>query len=343
MTDNMKIMLVGFTGNFDKCRYIREGKYGSMYLLPSHSKLKQSPLFVYQDRETQSVTIYRSIRKWYYNKWTLLDLTSSAFTKAMECLAKDLSIPMSELLRARISQCEIGQNVRVKIPPTQIIPKIVGYGNIKRSDNIKNETVYFFGTAKKLIIYDKLIEIGAKGGKRKGKAMQTMQDKGYHFLRIEFKLYDHNSFKSHQMGHIETVGDLIINFSNLYEFWTWQISNLFLAPSIRFDMRRMTKSEYAIATGIEYRGFECFLKEYLSLCKSKTAKGLKSARSRAKRDVYDVARKYASHEEYGFSSLKKDVARHLMLKSRQEEMDIPFLFRNLWGVNGHKHNNKRKK
>ena len=86
-----------------------------------------------------------------------------------------------------------------------------------------------------------------------------MQDKGYHFLRIEFKLYDHNSFKSHQMGHIETVGDLIINFSTLYEFWTWQISNLFLSSSIKFDMQRMTKNEYAIATGIEYRGFKCFL------------------------------------------------------------------------------------
>lgn len=341
MTDNIKLRLDGFTGNFEKCRYIGEGKYGSMYLLPSRSKLNPSSLFVYQNRETQSVTICRSIRKWYYNKWTLLDLTYSAFIKAMECLAKDLSIPMSELGRARISQCEIGQNVRVKIPPTQIISRIAGYGNIKKSNNIKNETVYFFGTSKKLIVYDKLIEIGAKGGKHKEKAMQAMQDKGYHFLRIEFKLYDHNSFKSHQMGHIETVGDLIINFSTLYEFWTWQISNLFLSSSIKFDMQRMTKNEYAIATGIEYRGFKCFLEEYLSLCKSKTAKGLKSARSRAKKEVYGVAQKYASHEEYGFSSLKKDVARHLILKSRQEEIDIPFLFRNLWGVNGH--NNKRKK
>ena len=44
------------------------------------------------------------------------------------------------------------------------------------------------------------------------------------------------------MGHIETVGDLIINFSTLYEFWTWQISNLFLSSSIKFDMQRMTKT-----------------------------------------------------------------------------------------------------
>lgn len=332
MIDNVKITLTNFSGNFNTCQYIGEGKYDSFYTLPSHGISKSTKLFVRQNRNTKKVVITRSIRKWYFNKGSLLDLTEQSFTKAIKRLAKDLNIPLSELCKGKVTQCEIGQNIRVKIAATEIVPKIVDYGHIKR-ESINNETVYFNGTAKKLIIYDKLAEIGAKGNKSKRGAMQVLKEKGYHFLRIEFKLFNQKSFNQHEMKHISTVGDLIINFSNLYEFWTYQINRLVIFSTIEMDMQNMSKKEDLIGSGLNDEGFVPFVENYQSLCKSKTKSGLKVARSKAFKEVLSVLKKYGSRKEYGIKSLRVDIAKHLLRKSKQERINLPFLFRNLWGAN----------
>lgn len=332
MIDNIKITLNDFSGNFNKCDYIGEGKYDNLYMLPSHGISKSSKLFVRQNRKTKKVVITRSIRKWYFNKGSLLDLTKQSFTKAIKRLAKDLNIPLSELCRGKVTQCEIGQNIRVKIPATEIVPKIVDYGHLERKP-IKDETVYFNGKAKKLIIYDKLAEIGANGNKSKRGAMQVLKEKGYHFLRIEFKLFNQKSFNQHEMNHISTIGDLITHYSNLYEFWTYQVNRLVIFSPIEKDMQKMTKNEYLIGLGLNNEGFEKFVEDYQSLCKSKTKNGLKAARSKAYKEVLDVLEKYGSRKEYGKNSLRIDIAKHLLRKSKQEEIDLPFLFRNLWGAN----------
>lgn len=332
MIDNIKITLTNFSGNFNKCDYIGEGKYDSLYTLPSHGISKSTKLFVRQNRNTKKVVITRSIRKWYFNKGSLLDLTEHSFTKAMRRLAKDLNITLSELCKGKVTQCEIGQNVRVKIPATEIVPKIVNYRHIERKP-IKDETVYFNGKAKKLIIYDKLAEIGAKGNKSKRGTMQILKEKGYHFLRIEFKLFNQKSFNQHEMRHISTIGDLIIHFSNLYEFWTHQINQLIVFSTIEKDMQNMTQQEYLIGLGLNTSGFVQFVEEYRSLCKSKTKRGLIEARKKAYKEILDVLKKYGSRKEYGKNSLRVDVAKHLLRKSKQEEIDLPFLFHNLWGTN----------
>jgi len=331
MIDNVKITLTNFSGNFDNCRYIGEGKYDSFYSLPTHGISKSTKLFVKQSRTTGKVVISRSIRKWYFNKGSLLDLTAKSFSKAMRLLAKDLNIPLSELCRGKVTQCEIGQNINVKIPATEIVPKIVDYGHLERKP-VKDETVYFNGKAKKLIIYDKLAEIGAKSSKSKRGAMSILKEKGYHFLRIEFKLFNQKSFNQHEMKHISTVGDLIIHFSNLYEFWTYQVNRLVIFSPIEKDMQKMTKTEYLIGLSLNHEGFEKFVEDYQNLCKSKTKNGLKAARSKAYKEVLDVLEKYGSRKEYGKNSLRIDIATHLLRKSKQEEMDLPFLFRNLWGA-----------
>lgn len=333
MIDNIKITLADFSGNFNKCVFLTEGEYDDFYMLPSHGNLSPSALFIRQNRETKKVVIVRSIRKWYYNKGTLLDLTSVSFVKAMKLLAEDLSIPMSELCEGKISQCEIGQNVRMSFPATEILPQIVGYGRLKKFKRIKDETLYYNGSAKKLIIYDKLAEISAKGKASQKRAMRTLRNTGNYFLRIEFKLYDHESFKQHHMGYINTVGDLITSYRNLYEFWTWQIGHLVFSMPIKMDMRYMKKKEYLIGLGIKYLGYEQFVNNYLSLCKSKSLKGLKTARSRAKKEVLDVMRKYALPAEgSGKLSFMFDIEKHLQRKSKQEKLSLPLLHRNLQGL-----------
>lgn len=327
MIDNIKITLNNFSGNFINCDYAGEEKYDRLYTLSN--KNKSYKLYVKQNKNTGKVVITRSLRKWFFNKGSLLDLNLSSLKKSMKMIASELNIPLSELCKGKITQCEIGQNVKVKIPATEIIPRIVDYARFSRK-SIKDETLYFNGTSKKVIIYDKLKEIGDNGNESKRGAMKLLRDKGYHFLRIEFKLFNQKSFNQSDMHYISTVGDLIIHYHNLYEFWVSQVNRLVLFSTIEKDIQNMSKNEYLIGVGLNHEGFEKFVKDYQDLCKSKTKNGLKSARSKAYKEVINVLDKYSSNQEYGKKSLKVDITKHLLNKRKQEELDISLLIKKLW-------------
>lgn len=79
MIDNIKISLNNFSGNFEKCQFIGNGKYDRFYSLPTHGISKASNLFVRQNINSGKVVISRSIRKWYLNKGSLQDLTAKTF------------------------------------------------------------------------------------------------------------------------------------------------------------------------------------------------------------------------------------------------------------------------
>ena len=331
MIDNIKITLRNFSGNLDNCKYINEGKYDYFYFLPSSDSSKAAKLLVRKNKVNGNLVISRSVRKWYFNKGSLLDLTAKSFTRVMEKLAKDLNISFAELCQGKITQCEIGQNVRVKVPIAEIIPNLLEYGHLERKQ-IENGTVYFNGRVKKLIVYDKVAEIAGRGIKAKKRALVILEEKGYHFLRIEFKLFYQKSFNQHHMGYISTVGDLIIYFFDLYEFWTHQINRIIVFPTIEMDIQNMTEKEQSIGAGLIDLGFEKFVEEYQSQCKSRTKYGLKSARSKAYKEILDVYKKYGSKSKYGKNSLRADIAKHLLGKSKQEDICLPLLFHNLWGI-----------
>ena len=331
MIDNVKITLRNFSGNLDNCKYIKEGKYDYFYFLSSSDSSKAARLLVRKNKVTGNLVISRSVRKWYFNNGSLLDLTAKSFTRVMKKLAKDLNISFAELCQGKITQCEIGQNVRVKVPVTEIIPNLVDYGHLERKQ-IENGTVYFNGRVKKLIVYDKVAEIAVKGIKRKKYALSILEERGYHFLRIEFKLFYQKSFNQHQMSHISTVGDLIIYFSDLYKFWTHQINRIIVFPKIENDFQNMTQREQLIGIGLNHMGFEKFVEEYQSQCKSRTKDGLKAARSKAYKEVLYVLNKYGSKSKYGKNSLRTDIAKHLLRKSKHEDIYLPILFRDLWGL-----------
>ena len=330
MIDNVKITLINFTGNLFNCKPIAETKFDYIYSLLSSEKEKASSLQVRRSKINGKVVISGSIRKWHFNKSSLLDLSKTTYTSSMKKLAKDLNIPFAELCQGKITQCEIGQNVRVSCPVSDIIPKLVGYSHLERVQ-IENETVYFRGKAKKLIIYDKIAEIASKGRNVQRKALGTLEEKGYHFLRLEFKLFNQKSFNQHDMKHIRTVGDLIVHFANLYEFWTNQINRLIVSVQIETDLKVMTQKEFLIKFGINDLGFIQFVEEYQSLLKPKTKDSLKVARSKAFKEVLDVLNKYGSKNEYGKNSLRIDVSKHLLRKGKLEEIYLPLLFKNLWG------------
>ena len=95
----------------------------------------------------------------------------------------------------------------------------------------RHETVYFNGSDKRITIYDKLREIAAKV-KRKDERIKIKKEfiqlfvNGFHYLRLELRLFDHRSFVRHDVGYIVTLGDLQTHYHDLYRVWVKEMNNL---------------------------------------------------------------------------------------------------------------------
>ena len=345
MIDNIKITLpIRLTeDNFRNCAKEKTEKYGSSRKLMN--EMKNHSLTIFQNKNSSKVIIRGSLRKWYFGKYSLLDFTKESFRRAMNKLAKSLNMDLEDLHQGKITQCEIGLNVRTRISCEKIIPNIVEYGRLINPNNYHNldETTYQNGYDKKFIAYDKCKEIvnGCHNFKkriRKKNAFETLADKGYHFLRIEIRLFDKKSFNNHKLGHITCLSDLYNNWGNLYEFFTFQISKLTIYRPIAIS-EKMSKKELRLA---EFLNGEDFASDYnakitelLSQCKSQTAKGLSSAKSRMHNKIKRIIFQYGRKEEYSNIQLRVDVALNLIriCKYKEENLDLPYLIRNLWGAN----------
>ena len=100
---------------------------------------------------------------------------------------------MNEFRKATFTKCEIGLNIRTRIPVKDIVPMIVRYSTFKRYQ-FGFQTVGFIGTELDLKMYDKceeLLEHNKKYDKEaKRKAFKALADKNYNFFRIEFNMLD---------------------------------------------------------------------------------------------------------------------------------------------------------
>ena len=341
MIDNIKITLpIRLTeDNFRNCTKEKTEKYGSYRKLMN--EMKNHSLTIFQNKNSSKVIIRGSLRKWYFGKYSLLDFTKESFRRAMNKLAKSLNMDLEDLYQGKITQCEIGLNVRTRISCEKIIPNIVEYGRLINPNNYHNldETTYQNGYDKKFIAYDKCKEI-LKGRHRirKRNAFETLADKGYHFLRIEIRLFDKKSFANHKLGHITCLSDLYNNWRDLYVFFTSQISKLTIYRPIAIS-EKMSKKELRLAEFLNGEDFpsdyNAKITELLSQCKSQTAKGLSSAKSRMHNKIKRMIFQYGRKEEYSNIQLRVDVALNLIriCKYKEENLDLPYLIRNLWGAN----------
>lgn len=58
----------------------------------------------------------------------------------------------------------------------------------------------------------------------------------------------------------------------------------------------------------------------------------KSAKSDAFKDIRLILDKYFDRKEYNKFSLRIDVAKYLIGKSKRFQLELPVLIRNLWGI-----------
>ncbi len=351
MVDNIKIILSNFSGDLNKkCRKVKprqliknpdNKKYDyDNFRMYNNSGLEKHYLKVSHNKNTKTVTLTGSLRKRSYNRVTLLDMPQSKFVQTLKGIANDLNIPFEELKRAKFTQCEVGANIRTRIQAIDILPMIVDYAHYKRIDDyIEKGTLYFNGADRLLKLYVKDDEIAAhtfSEEKRilKKKSFDKLKMKGIHHLRIEFTLKTHRAFKNRGMDHIRTIGDLINCYSELYNFWTKEISRIVVYNSLKYNEAELSEKEKEIVFGLEDLGFFDFVDAYQDsyMSNASTLKSTKSAKSKAFTSICEIQDKYYDKKIYNKYNLKVDVAKYLIGKSKQFNLDLPILIRNLWGI-----------
>ena len=359
MIDSVKIILKNFSGNLEKCCISArrqklilspdEREYDN-YRLPNHTRFDKHYLKVSHARKTGTVTVIGSIRKRAYHNASLLDLNKAKFEQTIRQLARDLDVPFEEIKNARFTDCEIGANINIRHSAKEVLQMVVAYSNLKRNDErIDEGTLYFDGADKDLKLYAKDIEIAAKSHwkKREGRsaAFARMRACGNHMLRIEFTLKYQRSFNHHRMEHIKTVGDLIEHYHELYEFWTRELARLIFFNRLDYKDAQPTENETTIIQGLEQYGFEWIVAEYQKQCTANatTANSIKTARSKAYQSVCKVLDQYYDRKSYNLYTLRADIVKFLLRKSKSDELNLPLLLRNLWGVPTSLSNNKFKK
>lgn len=347
MIDWIRITLKLFSGNFDNCQRLSDGvceETGVLYenyLLPNgYAGPKQHSMHVARQVGRNRVTVKGSIRKWNSHRDILPDLTAKTFEHAIKKLAKKLNIPFEELCYAEFTQCEIGLNVRTAIPAYQITPLVVKYGRLKdkRMAGDYTKTTYFEGAAKKLKLYDKLVEVAdnAKGSAANKVVVKDISDyltdKNSHLLRIEYTLLNKKAFTQHKLGHIKTIGDLITHYADLYEFWCRETNKivLFNDKATTPDREKLNPKDIRIIDNLEKYGFKYAVDIEQSNI-NKSAETAPQMLSRAQKKVLTVVGKYY-RTGYCTQTLRLDASRHIWSQHSKHNVDMRLreCLRELW-------------
>lgn len=253
-------------------------------------------------------------------------LDKKTANKAFEKIAKILGITKEEFCKATFTQCEIGLNIRTRIPVEDIVPMVVRYSTFKRYQ-FYYETVGFNGEDLSLKMYDKceeLLEHNKKYDKSaKRKAFNALSKRNYNFLRIEFNMFDKQSFINKGLSHIKTIGDILENYLELYSFWTKEISRIVLLNKLVLS-KEMTPTQYIIARVLEIDGFASFERNCLKRAKPKNS-------SRIINEAIKVILDYSNLTKYNTSKFKLDIMKNLKrIKGKESDLNLELLSKNLF-------------
>lgn len=323
MIDNITIRLTQsqFSGGVSQLincgRYVKRGRAYSQFNIPSkgHSDSSLS-LRIYE--QTGLVTIRGSLRKWWYGSNSFRDLTSTHFNEALIQLSKSLNMPYAQLREASFSQCEIGLNVRVRIPPQDIEKRILKYGRLclEKRESIAETTLYFKGVDKTLVLYDKGKERFDMGGDSIKKLSQALARNGIYYLRIEFRLKDKKAFMDHGLGKINNLGSLGDNYRDLYLFWAQELSHLKMVGDVEIPDAPLSIDEILILSGYQTPCCDAseLMSKYAEYCQSKgrTPKSKNVQRSRAISNFITILEEYGIKSEYDLPEFKMDIIRQLI-------------------------------
>lgn len=350
MIDKIKIYLPAtvFNGDLSCWKLLKQDKLYDHYCYCREDLLHPFPLKLKYHRTKKNISILGSLKKWYLGKYALTDFNQQTFYLALKTLSKSLNISLECICKGLVTQCEIGLNVRTKISPLNILPKIVAYKTFQRDNTYEKDGTIYFGTdnsSRKLIIYDKYKEIceHAKGNdlSRLQKVQDAFYKRGYYFLRMEVRMNDKKSFQELHYGHIRNLGDIYRYWNDLYSIWATVMADLIVYSGVKED-RKMTPEEYKTAAILNDKGFYQTMREIVSRCVSRTKNGRKTRISKERKHIVSVSRKYADRSSYNTYTLKADMAKSLLRKRKKDKLNLLFLYKTLWNVPVTSNNNREK-
>jgi len=179
-----------------------------------------------------SFRIQGSLRKWWYGDKSVKDFNKKDFNTAINFLLEFLEVSESQRKFFLISRIEIGLNIFVKVPCSEILSRIVGYKKGKHySRNTYGDTgiVYETKTNRNHVkMYDKVEEIAKDFKKKFLKSFEEDQFlKDYadnNILRIEFSIATKSKICD-KLG-FDNLQDSIDNFDNLFCYYWEQIKGI---------------------------------------------------------------------------------------------------------------------
>jgi hypothetical protein len=123
-----------------------------------------------------------SIRKWYYGKITIKDLSFEDLLDCLRRIANIMKFDFTSFLDCKIRSVEIGKNIRVNYPSISLLLCFLRHPRIKMVDS-RNTSKTFRGRNFSIIIYDKLEEMKA----HRIKAAKIYQRR-FNIIRYELKI-----------------------------------------------------------------------------------------------------------------------------------------------------------
>lgn len=174
------------------------------------------------DTDYPTLKIEGSIRKWYLGN-TIEDLSKFKYKDAWEQVFNLLEIPFSKMEYFNIVRVEIGLNVSLVRPCSEIEKAVIGYkSNCYEDKSTKGEGRKFRTKHFSIKLYNKVAEIIAPF---RNKRIKTNEEKailkeleGKNILRIEFTISGGKDKIQDKLGYY-TLEDSIAYFENSYKFF----------------------------------------------------------------------------------------------------------------------------
>lgn len=196
--------------------------------------------------------IHKNIRKEANGEGSSTDITYSKFKKEIQKIADKFEFKFDDVLRARVTQIELGVTVQLKSDMQLIIPCFVAYKKLPEIITFGHTGVTFVGDNYSVSFYDKLKRILDNGEALKKseirKRLEPKLRKNNFLLRFEIKInkvtgFNVGSYKT----KMNTVKKILDNWKDLGDLIHKMFENVefvdFLSPEIEVDLKGRGKTE----------------------------------------------------------------------------------------------------